>query len=307
MATTKKGKAPANDVAKNEAPERELIGPNTNFTLVFSEAEVEQSTHRALTKLQKTVKIDGFRPGKTPLTIIKERIGLNALAEEALRLILPDKYVEYLKKEDKLSLCDPDFRLTKVNDIGPWEVEVSIAEAPEVNLVGYDKIVKKAITKEVGDDKQKAITAIITALGEAVEFKVPSLLLRRETESRLRELADAIAKRNMTLEQYLEQRQTTLEILQTEIMGQALAELRVDFILGAIAKEANIGVDKAEIETFLHRGQPVDENHHHEHEPAVERWAYAVILKDKVVNHLLQTGGLTGYTPGKEDKTAPKA
>ena len=47
--------------------------------------DVDHAFEHALADMAKDVRVPGFRPGKTPIAVVRQRVGEEALAEEALR------------------------------------------------------------------------------------------------------------------------------------------------------------------------------------------------------------------------------
>ena len=63
------------------------------LTVAFESDEWKSTQDKALNKLAKSVKIDGFRPGKAPVALIKSRISKASILQEASDMILQDKFV----------------------------------------------------------------------------------------------------------------------------------------------------------------------------------------------------------------------
>jgi len=64
---------------------------------------VEGELQKALKEIQKKAKIPGFRPGKTPLSIIEKKFGKDAESDVLERLV-SESYNKAVK-EAKLNLC----------------------------------------------------------------------------------------------------------------------------------------------------------------------------------------------------------
>ena len=53
---------------------------------------------KALNKLSRKVKIDGFRQGKAPIAVVKARIGKGKILEEATDMILQANFAKALEE-----------------------------------------------------------------------------------------------------------------------------------------------------------------------------------------------------------------
>ena len=54
------------------------------LTVAFESDEWKSTQDKALNKLAKSVKIDGFRPGKAPVALIKSRISKASILQELM-------------------------------------------------------------------------------------------------------------------------------------------------------------------------------------------------------------------------------
>ena len=64
--------------------------------VTFTTEEWKDAQDKALNKLAKKVKIDGFRQGKAPIQMVKARIGKGAILEEATDMISTKELCFYL-------------------------------------------------------------------------------------------------------------------------------------------------------------------------------------------------------------------
>ncbi len=139
-------------------PDTSPIAPNTTLKLVISWKEVGPAYDRALRKLANKIKSDGFRKGKMPLHLAEQMLGFARVAEAALDALLPKAYSDLIEAEKKRPLTNPDIKPIKVDKGEDWELEVQIAERPEIDLgKNYKAIVKKALVaaqKEL-DEQEK--------------------------------------------------------------------------------------------------------------------------------------------------------
>merc|ERR1711879_439387 len=124
----------------------------------------------------KTMDIQGFRKGKVPVAIVKQRYAdkLTEDAEgEALRAILADALKELdIKNEDIVG--EPTFSKYDKKDDGSIEVEVKVACKPKVDLGDY-----KALVPEV-EDKTVDAKEIDAKLEEMAKQSAPLVKIARK-------------------------------------------------------------------------------------------------------------------------------
>ncbi|MCL2469532.1 MAG: trigger factor [Alphaproteobacteria bacterium] len=70
-----------------QVKEEKVQGLSRSFTITMSKADFEGAVTKQLEAIGKRAKIQGFRPGKAPLTIIRQRYGNDAQAEVLDRLM----------------------------------------------------------------------------------------------------------------------------------------------------------------------------------------------------------------------------
>lgn len=114
-------------------------------------------------EISKKTKIEGFRPGKVPHDILKQKIGEMSILEQAARIAIDRTIDKVIAKElnDKQTIGSPKVDITKLAPENPLEYKVVIAILPEVVLGDY-KNLKVEPAKLKIDDKEvdKTIEAI---------------------------------------------------------------------------------------------------------------------------------------------------
>ncbi len=120
---------------------------------------IEQNLDKVAKQAAKTMDIQGFRKGKVPVAVVKQRYAdkLREDAEgEALRTILADALKELdIKNEDIVG--EPTFSKYDKKEDGSIEIEVKVACKPKVDLGDYKALVpaveEKAVSAEDIDAK----------------------------------------------------------------------------------------------------------------------------------------------------------
>lgn len=125
--------------------------------VTFTKEEWEDAQKKALNKLAKKVKIDGFRAGKAPLQMVKSRIGKANILEEATDIILQKNYASILLDNGIQPVGQPEVKIDELTE-ETLKVTVLAPVAPEVKLGQYKglevkktgvKVTKKEIEAEL--------------------------------------------------------------------------------------------------------------------------------------------------------------
>ncbi len=105
--------------------------------IVAESDEFSKALDRAYRKINRQVRIPGFRPGKAPRQIVEQRIGRQMLVEEAQREIMDELYRQALDQEELTPVSEPNVDVYQDEPVG-FRVEVQIY--PTVDLNEYTDV-----------------------------------------------------------------------------------------------------------------------------------------------------------------------
>lgn len=239
-------------------------GVQITFSIPY--AIIEKARAEALEELSKEVEVPGYRKGKAPKDKVNEKISSNLLLEKTLVRILP-KALGKAIDEKKLKLAIyPKFELIKAKDNEPWEVRANTCVFPEVELGDYKKVVAGAVrassiwTPNKGADSKKAKQTpskeekeqeLIKALLEAVDVKIPSILIKEEADAKLSGLLSRLEKLGLNLDSYLASSGKTAEQLRKEYEEQAKGAIKLDLVLSKIAEKEGVEIKEGQIDEVI--------------------------------------------------------
>ena len=96
---------------------------------------VEQEVERAAKALARDMKIPGFRKGKVPPQVVLQRVGREAVLDEALRSALPQWYQEAVEGAGLATVGDPKVDLSDLPEKGtPLAFTIEVGVRPEAKL-----------------------------------------------------------------------------------------------------------------------------------------------------------------------------
>jgi len=126
------------------------------FDLVVKGKEWEGLQNEAFEKVNKSAKIDGFRPGKAPRSMYEKKYGKQDILFEAADMAVKKEYERLLTKEKLMPVIEPKVDLVKCDD-KELAVKFIFVMEPKVELgkytnlgVKHDKI---SVTKEEINDR----------------------------------------------------------------------------------------------------------------------------------------------------------
>ena len=112
------------------------------------EAEIfENYFAQALKKLGENVKLDGFRPGKIPESVLLSHIPESQILEEMAQLALNEHYPKIIEEEKIDVISRPEISITKLARKNPLGFKIKTAVMPAIKLPDYKKIAKEIISK----------------------------------------------------------------------------------------------------------------------------------------------------------------
>ena len=141
--------------------------------VTFTTEEWKNAQEKALEKLAKNVKIDGFRQGKAPMKMVKSRVGKAAILEEATDVVLKKSYAAILLDNNIQPVGQPQVQIEELTE-DVLKVTVTAPVAPEVTLGQYKglevkkgtvKVTKKEIEAELANYQNQFAELIIKEEG----------------------------------------------------------------------------------------------------------------------------------------------
>ena len=73
----------------------------SNIEIDIDFEDLESKKDEAISKISKSLKVKGFRPGKIPKNIVIREVGEDYILEESIDLFLPEQIFEILQKEEE--------------------------------------------------------------------------------------------------------------------------------------------------------------------------------------------------------------
>ncbi|GAC28082.1 trigger factor [Brumicola pallidula] len=146
-------------------------GLERRLTITVSADSVDTAVKGRLQQLAKTQRINGFRPGKVPVSVIKKRFG-QAVRQEVAGDVMQRHFYEAIMKEKITPAGMPTFDLTKDVDGQDLEFVATFEVYPEVKVAGLDKIeVEKPVVEITDKDLETMMKTLQTQHASWKEVK----------------------------------------------------------------------------------------------------------------------------------------
>jgi len=103
--------------------------------------EIESRLQRTATALGRELKLPGFRQGKVPAAMVIQRMGREAVLEQAVRDSLPEWYEEAILRSGMSTVGDPKLNLTELPAAGePLSFSIEVGVTPRAKLGRYKEL-----------------------------------------------------------------------------------------------------------------------------------------------------------------------
>ena len=138
---------------------KDLAKSEIEILVELSVDEFKPYIKRGAEKVSREVKIEGFRPGKAPYEVLKQKIGEMTILEAAARIAINKTLDEIIAKEVKGEpVGQPNIDIVKLAPDNPLEYKIKIALLPEITLGDYKGFkIKKPKTEVKEEEVEKMI------------------------------------------------------------------------------------------------------------------------------------------------------
>jgi len=131
----------------------EALGPTrVKLTVEVPFEELKPSLDAAYKEIGQQINVPGFRRGKVPPQIVDQRVGREAVLNEAVNEALPGLYGKALEEHELEPLGQPDVDLTKLEYGEVMEFTAELDVRPEIELPSTSDIAVTVQDTTVSDD-----------------------------------------------------------------------------------------------------------------------------------------------------------
>ena len=114
-------------------------GLKRGFAVTVPASDIEEKRTKRLTEIGKTVKLPGFRPGKVPMTVVRQRFG-NAVMSEVLQESVQSATEQVLTDRGLRPATQPKVDVTQIADKQDLQFTVELELLPEIPMPDFAAI-----------------------------------------------------------------------------------------------------------------------------------------------------------------------
>ncbi len=144
-------------------------GLRREFTISVPASDIEETITSRLKEVAKTIKMPGFRPGKVPVSLVRQRYG-DSLRGEILEKTVNESSTTAISDRDLRPASQPKIEVKSFEEGGDLEYSLEFDIIPEITPCDFSKIKLEKLT--VGVD-EKEIDEAIERLATMQKTSVP--------------------------------------------------------------------------------------------------------------------------------------
>lgn len=133
---------------------KDLEKSRKEISVLIENEEMHKYVEKAADEIAKTVVLDGFRKGKVPKDIVKQKVGMVKIYEEAAHIAIEESYLEILKENKSIiPIGQPKAEIIKMAPGNDFEYKMTLSVMPMVKLGDYKNISAKKIVNKIDEEK----------------------------------------------------------------------------------------------------------------------------------------------------------
>lgn len=146
-------------------------GLNVELEVTVTAADIDKEVDSRLAEIGKTLKVPGFRPGKVPMNILKQKYGKSVLGE-VLEKVVNDNTAKLIEDKKLRPALQPKIEVKEFDEGKDLIYTVSIENLPEFKIMDLKTIkVEKPMAKVEGKNIDETLERIASGNRETVKVE----------------------------------------------------------------------------------------------------------------------------------------
>jgi trigger factor len=142
---------------EHEHPHGPVLNPECTRELLIDvpAEEVSAAYSKVAAKYRKLAKIPGFRPGKTPETVIRRRFAAD-IRKQVIDTLLPERFNLAVREQGVRPVGQPQVLELSIDDGAPFHVKAVFEYLPDFSIDGYQNVTVDKPSAELGEEEFEA-------------------------------------------------------------------------------------------------------------------------------------------------------
>jgi trigger factor len=143
-----------------QVTETSADGLKREYKIVIPAGELENQISTRLTQLGRQIRLPGFRPGKVPPSLLRQRYG-SAIRGEVLEHTVQESSAEAMREQNLRPALPPKVEIVSANEGADFEYTMSVELLPEMPTPEFNELGLEKLTMDITDeDIDKAVERI---------------------------------------------------------------------------------------------------------------------------------------------------
>lgn len=143
-----------------QVTETSADGLKREFKIVIPAGELETQVNNRLTQLGQSIRLPGFRPGKVPQSLLRQRYG-NAIRGEVLEHTVQESSAEAMREQNLRPALPPKVEIVSANEGADFEYTMSVELLPDMPVPDFNALALERLSIDIPDDDvDKAVERI---------------------------------------------------------------------------------------------------------------------------------------------------
>src|SRR6202158_1652153 len=112
----------------------QLPKSQVGMTIEVPTEVVDAAYERVLNRLVSRAKIEGFRPGRAPRSLVEARLGPAVVREEVVDAMIPERMRQALAEKSIDPIANPDVEVLELERGRPARLKATVSVMPDVQL-----------------------------------------------------------------------------------------------------------------------------------------------------------------------------
>jgi trigger factor len=143
-----------------QVTETSADGLKREYKITIPAGELENQISSRLTQLGRSIRLPGFRPGKVPQSLLRQRYG-SAIRGEVLEHTVQESSAEAMREQNLRPALPPKVEIVSANEGADFEYTMSVELLPEMPTPEFNALGLEKLTIDIPDeDVDKAVERI---------------------------------------------------------------------------------------------------------------------------------------------------
>jgi trigger factor len=120
------------------------------MTITVPAERIENDVDSRVQQTARSVRLDGFRPGKAPLKVVKKRYGAG-IRQDVIGEVVQQSFYEAVQQENVIPAGGPKIEFKKNEEGADFEFVATFEVYPEIELADFSSVEVEKQTSEVAD------------------------------------------------------------------------------------------------------------------------------------------------------------